>query len=111
MESHFPSLSDAQGQLARDRVLTDLKTLARDVEDLLHSTAGDFSEQARAVRARVTAALERVQTSYQILQARGIESAKAAARKTNQTIRAHPYQSLAVALGIGVLVGALLRRK
>lgn len=32
------------------------------------------------------------------------------ARQTDEAIRAHPYESLAIALGIGVLIGALLRR-
>lgn len=34
----------------------------------------------------------------------------AGAKATDDTIRAHPYESLAVALGIGVLLGALIRR-
>jgi ElaB/YqjD/DUF883 family membrane-anchored ribosome-binding protein len=34
----------------------------------------------------------------------------AGAQYTDETIRLHPYQSLAVALGVGVLVGALIRR-
>ena len=32
------------------------------------------------------------------------------ARRTDATIRAHPYPSLAVALGVGVLLGLCLRR-
>ena len=32
------------------------------------------------------------------------------ARVTDETIRTHPYESLAIALGIGVLLGALIRR-
>jgi len=28
----------------------------------------------------------------------------------DSAIRAHPYESLAIALGVGVLLGALLRR-
>ena len=34
----------------------------------------------------------------------------AGARATDETIRSHPYESLAIALGIGVLLGALIRR-
>lgn len=34
----------------------------------------------------------------------------AGARATDETIRSHPYESLAVALGVGVLLGALIRR-
>lgn len=34
----------------------------------------------------------------------------AGAKVTDETIRSHPYESLAVALGVGVLLGALIRR-
>ena len=34
----------------------------------------------------------------------------AGARATDETIRTHPYESLAIALGVGVLLGAFLRR-
>ena len=34
----------------------------------------------------------------------------AGARATDETIRTHPYESLALALGVGVLLGALIRR-
>lgn len=34
----------------------------------------------------------------------------AGARATDETIRSHPYESLAIALGVGVLLGALIRR-
>lgn len=33
------------------------------------------------------------------------------ARVTDQTIRSHPYESLAVALGVGVLIGLLIGRR
>ncbi|MBW8781335.1 MAG: DUF883 family protein [Verrucomicrobia bacterium] len=35
----------------------------------------------------------------------------AGAKQADATIRSHPYESLAVALGVGVLLGALLRRR
>ncbi len=34
----------------------------------------------------------------------------AGAKVTDDTIRSHPYESLAIALGVGVLLGALIRR-
>ena len=41
---------------------------------------------------------------------RGERKVVAGARATDETIRAHPYESLAIALGVGVLLGALIRR-
>ena len=34
----------------------------------------------------------------------------AGAKYTDETIRSHPYQSMAIALGVGVVIGALIRR-
>lgn len=111
METHFPSSPESQTQLARDRVLTDLKTLAADAEALLHATADDASAKAKEARARLTAGLEKAKSTYDELQAQGIESAKAAIKKADDTIRAHPYESIGIAFGVGVLLGVLLRRK
>lgn len=111
METHFPGVGTSESALARERTLADLKALVNDAEALLRATADDASEKAKEVRARVSAALERAKANYAAIQQRGVEAAQAAAKRTDETIRAHPYESLAVAFGVGVLLGALLRRK
>lgn len=111
METNFPPMDESRSRLARERVMEDLRALAADAEDLLKATAGDVSEKARESRERVAAALEKAKATYSELQAQSIESAKAAVKKADDTIREHPYESVAVAFGIGLLVGALLRRK
>lgn len=111
METHFPDLSESHSRRARERVMADLKALAGDAEALLRATANDASEKAKEARDRLTGALERAKGTYEDLQARGLESARAAAKKTDDTIREHPYESIAVALGLGLLLGLVLRRK
>lgn len=111
METHFPNVETSHSTLARERTMADLRALMKDAEALLQATAEDASEKAKEVRARITAALEQARATYAELQRRGIESARAAAQKTDETIRAHPYESIAVAFGVGVLLGVLLRRK
>ncbi|QYM79600.1 DUF883 family protein [Horticoccus luteus] len=104
-------MEEAYGQMARDRVLADLRALAGDAEALLKATTGDAGDKAKEIRGRLAAAIERAKGTYTDLQAQGIESAKEAARKADRTIRNHPYESIAIALGVGVLLGVLLRRK
>jgi ElaB/YqjD/DUF883 family membrane-anchored ribosome-binding protein len=69
------------------------------------------SDKAKETRARLAAALEKARATYQEFQAQDVESAKAAVSKADQTIRAHPYEAIGIAFGIGILLGALLRRK
>ena len=111
METHFENLTQAQGVMARERVLRDLKALARDSETLLKVAAGDLSEKAGEARKRLADALERARATGAELQAQTIASAKAAAKSTDAVIRSHPYESVAIAFGIGVLVGVWAARK
>ncbi len=111
METHFESLEQAHGLVSRERVLKDLKTLARDTEDLLKATAGDVSEKAKELRGRLNAALSRAKEAYTALQEQTVASAKAAAKQTDTVIRDHPYQAVGIAFGVGLLVGVLVARR
>jgi ElaB/YqjD/DUF883 family membrane-anchored ribosome-binding protein len=111
METHFENLVQAHSLMARERVLRDLKTLAHDAEDLLKATAGDLNEKTKAARARLASALELAKETGAELQELTIASAKAAAKRADRVIRNHPYESIGVAFGIGVLVGVLVTRK
>ena len=90
-----------------EQVVEHLRSLIAEAEKTLGSHATEESvEKFSALRARLADVKERVQE--------GLDAAKekvyAGARQTDTTIRAHPYESLAIALGVGLLVGALLRR-
>lgn len=78
---------------------------------MLKATAGDLSEKAREARVRLADALERAKATCAGLQTEAIASAKAAAKTADTVIRDHPYESIGVAFGIGLLVGVLITRK
>lgn len=90
-----------------DALLNDLRALVAEAEGLM---GGDITDQARdkleQLRERLSDAQERLTELY----ATAKEKVTEGARRTDETIRSHPYESLAIALGIGVLLGALLRR-
>jgi len=111
METYFENLTQAQSLMARERVLQDLKTLARDSEVLLMATAGDLSKKAKGARARLAGALERAKATCAALQEQTMASADGAAKRADTVIRNHPYRSIGIAFGIGLLVGVLVARK
>ena len=39
------------------------------------------------------------------------ESVKETAKKTDEAIRSHPYESIGIAFGVGVLIGVLIGRR
>ena len=111
MENHIPTIEESRSRIARERILADLGALAADADALLKATVADAGEKAKETRARLAAALEKAKATYEEFKAQEIESAKAAVSKADQTIRSHPYQAIGIAFGVGILLGALLRRK
>lgn len=90
-----------------DKLVTDLKRIVNDSELLLHDTKDVAGEKAREMRERLTEAMESAKRACHRLEEKAVEGAKAADR----TIRDHPYQSIGVAFGLGLLIGVLVTRK
>jgi ElaB/YqjD/DUF883 family membrane-anchored ribosome-binding protein len=92
---------------ANDRLSTDLKLVMRDAEDLLKATAGAAGNKVREVRHRLANALDSAKATCDHLQDKTLVAAKA----TDRVIRTHPYESLGIALGAGLLIGVLVARR
>ncbi|HEY2953401.1 MAG TPA: DUF883 family protein [Verrucomicrobiae bacterium] len=94
-------------ELNTDKLVTDLKRVVRDSEELLKASAGVVGDKAHEMRERLSAALESAKAACHRLEERAIAGAKA----TDRVIREHPYQSIGVAFGVGLLIGVLVTRK
>ena len=94
-------------QQANERLKSDLQTSHARCRgtDQSHGRAGRGEEYE--VRNRLTAALELAKANYQRLG----EKASAATKATDDTIREHPYESIGIAFGMGLLLGVLVARK
>jgi ElaB/YqjD/DUF883 family membrane-anchored ribosome-binding protein len=90
-----------------DKLVKDLKTCACDAEELIKATAGEINDKSREARLRLKATLNSAKESCEALEERALNGVKAADRK----IRTYPYESLGIALGIGVVLGFLIGRR
>jgi ElaB/YqjD/DUF883 family membrane-anchored ribosome-binding protein len=89
-------------------LLAELKSLVMEAETLIAGSVTEHSSDAiEALRARFTAAQER----FAEVCASAKKDVVAGAKCTDAAIRANPYQSLAIAAGIGLLLGVLLGRR
>ncbi len=91
---------------ATQQLLEELREVVADGEELLRAGAEGLNDQGRAARARLSAALAGARETGRKLQQRTI----AGARVTDQAIRDHPYESIGIAFGAGLLIGILIRR-
>ena len=102
MEVYFDNLTAADASL--DKLAEDVTALLQDAEALVQASGGTLSE---ASKAELESALARVKTRGERIR----QQAMAGARATDRVIRQYPYQSLGVMFGLGLLLGALLKRR
>jgi ElaB/YqjD/DUF883 family membrane-anchored ribosome-binding protein len=71
------------------------------------ATADVAGEKVSEARKRLAAALESGKKILGRVKEKAVEGAKA----TDEAVREHPYQAMAVAFGVGAIVGYLIARR
>lgn len=95
MNKPTPTMSNDMGQLAQE------------AQALIAATADVTGEKVAEARRRLAAALESGKEIYGRVREKAVEGVKAA----DQTVREHPYQSIAIGVGVGAMLGYLLARR
>jgi len=95
----------------RAKLAADLKNVIHDAEELLKLSAGEAGAEVTEMRERIRARLLNAKDSLLDLQHSAVERAKEAGRKADDYVHDHPWQSVGLAAGVGVLVGLLIGRR
>jgi ElaB/YqjD/DUF883 family membrane-anchored ribosome-binding protein len=85
----------------------DLGQLAEDARALLTATVDVAGEKVGDARKRLASALERAKEIGGSVRDKAVAGAKAA----DEAVHEHPYQAIAIGVGIGAIVGFLLARR
>jgi ElaB/YqjD/DUF883 family membrane-anchored ribosome-binding protein len=98
-------------QTARDQLVDDFKKIIDDAEELLKVTANETGGKIGAVRERAEANLREARRKLNELEDDLVIQTRATARATNELVHKNPWQSIAIAGGIGLLIGMLSSRR
>ena len=96
---------------AREQLLTDLKAVVSDSEELLAATVSAAGERASAARARVQESLRTAKAKIQGLDDEMLDRLGDAAKATDSYVHEHPWGAVGVAAVAGLLVGVLISRR
>lgn len=102
--------SDSQNVPAKnpDALIANISQLMAEAEEMLSDSTSQHAEEKIALlRSRYEAAESRLAARYAAAKAK----VATAARRTDATIRAYPYETAAVTLGLGVLLGMCFSRR
>lgn len=99
------------GQDSSSRLADDFRTVVSDAEQLLRHAANQAGEGYVEARQRLESSLKTARRGLDQLEHTVADGSRRAARATDGYVRNHPWESIAVGAGIGMLVGLLVGRR
>jgi ElaB/YqjD/DUF883 family membrane-anchored ribosome-binding protein len=97
--------------VARDKLVADLKVLIADSEELLRASAGQAGEKIAAARERVQASLATAKVKLADAERAVVEQTKRAAKATDEFVHENPWKAVGIAAAAGVVLGLLINRR
>lgn len=104
-------MDETANNVQRDRLVSDLKAVIADAEELLKMSAGQAGEGAVELRERIQTRLAKTRERLADLQHAAVEKARAAGHAADDFVHENPWKSIGIAAGIGLVVGLLVGRR
>ncbi|MEW5886602.1 MAG: DUF883 family protein [Pseudomonadota bacterium] len=96
---------------SKDKLVADLKVVVADAEELLAATAHQTGERVAELRERMQDNLRNARHKLGSLEDDLRLKARDACRATDHYVHEHPWTSIGVAAGVGLLLGLLISRR
>jgi ElaB/YqjD/DUF883 family membrane-anchored ribosome-binding protein len=100
-----------QSNVTKEKLIADLKVVIADAEELLKVTASQAGEKVGELRIRMQENLSSARLKLADAEAALKEKSREVARVTDDYVHDHPWKSIGVAAGVGLLVGLLIGRR
>lgn len=96
-------------EITTRKIAADFKLVMEDVEELIKATASQTGERIGALRERLE---KKIEEGKKLLSERGwVRSAEEKKAQAESRLRENPWTGVAIAAGVGAVLGWLLRRK
>jgi len=96
---------------ARAELVSDLKAIVADSEELLQATKGALDARAAAARARVEESVRAAKARLVELDDEVAAQVKQVARVADGYVHEHPWGAVGIAAAAGLVVGVLVARR
>ncbi len=106
----MPKNSQA-GVDSQEQLVTDIKAVIQDAEEMLSATADQAGEKVANLRLRIQARLRDAKVRLGEAEAVLVAKTKAAAKATDAYVHESPWTAIGIAAGVGLLVGLVIGRR
>ncbi len=104
-------MSEQAASSNKDKLVSDLRVVIADTEELLRATAGAAGEKVGDLRERLTLRLRDTKERLVDMEVAVIDKTKAAARATDDFVHEDPWKAVGVAAALGLALGVLIGRR
>jgi ElaB/YqjD/DUF883 family membrane-anchored ribosome-binding protein len=94
-----------------NKLMSDLRLVISDAEELLRLTADQAGEGAAELRSRVQGRLQQARAELENLQDAAVAQVKAVGLASDEFVHENPWKSIGMAAGIGLVIGLLMSRR
>jgi ElaB/YqjD/DUF883 family membrane-anchored ribosome-binding protein len=98
------------GETSKDKLINDLKTLVGDAEELLRATTSQAGEKVAVARQKIEQSLVEGKKALADAEKVVFDRAREGADIADDYVRENPWNAVAIAAGVGLLLGLLIRR-
>ena len=95
----------------KERLVSDMRLVITDAEEILRATAGAAGEKVSELRERITLRLRDAKERLADAEAALVDKTKAAARATDDFVHNEPWKAVGVAAALGLALGVLIGRR
>lgn len=104
-------MSQELSNVNKERLVSDMKLVITDAEEILRATAGAAGEKVGELRERITVRLRDAKERLADAEAALVDKTKAAARATDDFVHDEPWKAVGVAAALGLALGVLIGRR
>jgi ElaB/YqjD/DUF883 family membrane-anchored ribosome-binding protein len=94
--------------VARERLVSDVKAVLTDTEEIMQAATGESKEKVAAIKPRIEANLQRAKARLREIE-QGVEMrARESVKQVDVYAHEHPWQTAGIAAATGAAVGAIV---
>ncbi len=105
------SESNTSTVTSQEKLVSDIKAVITDAEDILKATADQTGEKIANLRVRIQDRLLGARIRLDAAEAALIDKTRAAARAADDYVHESPWQAVGIGAGVGFVLGLLLARR
>ncbi len=99
------------GEVTREKLIADFKTVVRDAEELLKATATDLGQKASTARQKIEESLHMAKDRLKSAESAFKDQGKQAVEATDAYVRDNPWKAISIAAGVGLALGVIISRR